>query len=338
MFLAETQEVTPLEAALTSFNDFSKGFLNGTSIFAAIPSYQSCDFQSDRMKANITQFLNIVKNITIDNYQEIINLLVPIGQDILNETVKNIPKCVAAVAETQHLTQKLFAHMTKEGYFSRAIAHATTNFGELISRGSKITGYLVSAMHLEAGFESGNLFNFVFLHDFILNPNATVLSLFKTQVSTSSEFAHGFVNGTNVFSAIPSYGSCDFATDRMKANVTQFVELAKNITQENYQEIVNQLIPIGQDILNETMKTLPKCVSAVSETQHLTQKLIAHIRKEGYIGNAFSHVVGNIGELVTRGGKIFAHLSAANHFDAGRESGSLFNFLFLHDFNATALF
>ena len=70
------------------------------------------------------------------------------------------------------------------------------------------------------------------------------------------EFAFGFINGTAILSAIPSSQTCDPLNERLISSINLFVENVKNITKQNVLSILNNLVHIGQDIIEESKVSL----------------------------------------------------------------------------------
>jgi len=312
-----------MDDVLSSFGDFAFGFFNGTNIASAIPSIQKCEIVSDRMKANFTQFINTLKNITIENYQAIINQLVPIGQDIINETLKNLPICVGAVAEVQKLTTRIISHITQEGYLSKVFSHASLNFMEVFARGSRIQGYVAAAKHFEAGIESGSMFNFLLFHDIKAIP--TVFLKLSNAKGSFADYFNGFINGTNVLSLIPSIDTCDLeGSARLAELVDKIYETLSNYT--DFSSLVKQLKNITQEIIIEINK---ECGKAAQEIRAAVGKLLSHVNKDGYKTKVISHAVMNYGTLMS----IIDDIGQAiERFEIGHHVGRMVNFVGFWDF------
>ena len=146
--------------------EFAFGFINGTAILSAIPSSQTCDPLNERLISSINLFVENVKNITKQNVLSVLTNLVHIGQDIIEESKVSLSSCPVAANETYILGQKLIAHVSESGYFSKVTTHATMNIFDIMRRVNNIQSFFTKLQHFEAGIETGQFFNFVFLHDF----------------------------------------------------------------------------------------------------------------------------------------------------------------------------
>jgi len=311
---------------LSTFNDFAKGFLNGTNVAAALPSIQKCDFINDRVKANITQFINTLKNITIENYQQIINQLVPIGQDILNETLKTLPLCVGAVAEVQNLTTRIISHITQEGYLSKIFSHASLNFMEVFARGSRIQGYVAAAKHFEAGIESGSMFNFLLFHDIKATPSVLRKLSTAKGIGAYVDMIKGFVNGSNFIALIPSIGTCDPAgSAKIEELSAKIVEAINNFT--DFSSLIKQLTNLTQEIIIELKN---ECGKAVQEYRAAVDRLLVHVRQDGYNTKAVMHAITNSQKLMELLGDIVK--ASIEEYEFGHKLGKFVNFLGFWDF------
>jgi len=332
-FLQESNAEFQIPSILSDSYDFGRGFLNGTSIMKAVPSLAACDPYSEKMNASVHLFVETLSHINAENYQEVLINATVIGRDIYDEFALTLPKCLATINETSTFSKKLISHLTQDGYAAKIIGHATQNLIEVFQRVARIQGHVSSAKHFEAGQESGLFFNFLFFHDFVLAPQPALLALFKRDAIPSQfkDFAKGFLNGTNVFAAIPSFNSCDPMTNKTKEIAQLFIETANNITFENYKTQLPKLYQIGMDLYTEIHTNIPKCSDATHEAMTLYKKLAEHVHQDGYSTKVMSHAMTNILEVFSRVSKIQDHLTNARHFNAGQETGSFHNFLFFHD-------
>jgi len=214
------------------------------------------------------------------------------------------------------------------------------NKQEIADRADRVKNFTSIEKHFESGAEAGSLFNFVFLHDFVA-PNQTFFKFFKTQkyaalpnnVTNYTDFAKGFVNGTSVLTAIPSLQQCETTSEKIEGNFVEFIYVLKNTTLSNLAESIKKAANLVGDIVNEFQDTIPKCQTAANETQVLVGKLGDHVSKDGYATGVVTHAMTNVLEVMSRTNKIQDHFKNFRHFDAGVESGSFFNFIFLHDFH-----
>jgi len=333
MFLTyahETDVSSQIASIPTSYYDFARGFINGTNVTNALPTLQTCDPVSDRMASSINLFIETLKNLTQENYQEILVKVVEIGRDIYDEFSKTLPKCLGLPHEITVLTQKLLAHVTQDGYINKIVGHVSQNIFEVFTRANTIIAQFTSAKHFEAGFESGKFLTFIFFHDFTIPQTPNVISFFQVQVNHTGfrDFGIGFVKGTNVLAAIPSANLCNPINNKTMELLQEFIDTASNITITD----IFKLITIGKAIINEIRVNIPSCQAAANETLLLAGKLSAHIHQSGYIEKVMSHATTNVFEIVTRASKIRNFISADQHFEAGQETGTIFTFIFLHDF------
>jgi len=333
MFLAAVaSDMTPREGGLSSKNDFIEGFVNGTKVFSAIPSYEKCDPVNDRVKANATQFLELIQKLSLENYQQVLNQLIAVGQDILIETTTNLPKCVSAIAETHNLTKNLINHVSKEGYLNRTILHAFSNFPEVFTRFEKIQKLLNDSLHFETGIESGSLFNFVFLHDFVNPTNSPLVFLFSNTEGneTLKDFVSGFINGTGISSLVPSIETCDIdASDKIVELISKIKQSLANFT--DLQTFAMDLVIITRELFIEVIE---KCGQAAEEMQIASHKILDHVTQTDFKKKVLIHAYNNIFELSSRISQIISHIKEGAKFNAGHESGKLVNFVGFWDFKA----
>jgi len=170
MFLSLLQETTPQIRAnpLAGVNEFALGFVNGTQILNAIPSFATCDPLNEKLVNSINLFVATLGNLTYENYQETFTALVAIGHDIYDQANISLATCPSAARETKTLVVKLGSHIAKDGYIAKIFSHATTNIADIIARVSIIQRYITTGKHFDAGVDSGSMFNFLFFHDFAL--------------------------------------------------------------------------------------------------------------------------------------------------------------------------
>jgi alkylated DNA nucleotide flippase Atl1 len=331
-FLAETNTTTQFPAVLSDAYDFTRGFVNGTNIMKAVPSLAACDPVTEKMTSSVHAFVATIQSITKDNYQEALINATAIGRDIYDEFAKALPKCLATINETDVFTHKVIAHMNETGYVAKIMSHATQNLIEVFQRVSRIQGHVSLAHHFDAGVESGSFFNFLFFHDFVLSPKFITFFTVKAKTTGYEDFATGFVNGTNVLAAIPSAASCNPDTNRTNQLADELVAAIGNITIENFMTQITVVVAAGKALINELATNVPTCMAAGKEAMTLVTKLSAHVNKSGYSEKVISHAMSNVFEMMSRFSRIQAFFTAAQHFSAGVESGSFFNFCFLHDF------
>ena len=140
--------------------EFAFGFINGTAILSAIPSSQTCDPLNERLISSINLFVENVKNITKQNVLSVLTNLVHIGQDIIEESKVSLSSCPVAANETYILGQKLIAHVSESGYFSKVTKHATVNIFDFMRRVNNIQSFLTTLQHFEAGIENWTILQF----------------------------------------------------------------------------------------------------------------------------------------------------------------------------------
>jgi len=329
-YLQETNSTVQIPSILADSYDFARGFVNGTNVMKAVPSLQACDPVTDRMVQSVAAFVSTLKNITTENYQEALINATNIGRDIYDEFAKALPKCLSTINETNVFAHKLITHIMESGYTSKILTHATQNLIEVFQRVARIQGHVSAAHHFDAGVESGSFFNFLFFHDFALLPKFLVL--IKSDVKTAQEFGKGFINGTSVMKAVPSLASCDPVNNKTIQLANDLVGAINNITFDNLMPQLQLITTIGVALAHEIATNIPTCTAAGKEAIALATKLSAHVSQSGYTEKIMSHAMTNIFEIMTRVNNIQNFIGSTQHFKAGVESGSFFNFLFLHDF------
>jgi hypothetical protein len=147
------------------------------------------------------------------------------------------------------------------------------------------------------------------------------------------EFMEGFANGTNLLAAIPNATVCGSVDPSFVQNVDALVEIARNITPQNWQQLIPQLLNQTTIVFNLSMQQATKCGKAVSESVILVQKLSAHILQDGYITKVLSHAMTSMFEIIGRVNNIADAFKNSKHREAGMHTGLLTITLLLHDFH-----
>jgi len=203
---------------------------------------------------------------------------------------------------------------------------------QIFSRSMKISTLLSSALHFEAGIESGSFFNFLFLHDFVLVPKQTFLAV-KLNEDVIGDFVKGLINGTGVLSLIPSLPKCDLEhSQKVSELIVRLGQAIQNFTEDmDFGKIVTTV----QQIVNEfTVEAQSLCGDAVKEAQVAYVKINAHISKSDWQNRAIMHVVTEFNEVIRRVTKISQMIGSAPSLDLGNEHGQLLTFLAFWDFKA----
>jgi len=254
------------------------------------------------------------------------------------EIFPQLNNCTEYAGEAQALGKIITEIIYQPDYTKKVFSHFGENLNVVSDRLAIIQSFIAYEMILAAGKEMGKLFNFIVLMNDTLKPNTTTtfLTLFKTQEFSEfswEEFIKGFINGTNLLSALPSAQTCDPYNDRVKSNLTDLITLIGNTSLFDIQTLIAKGGPLVGDIINEYVTdVIPKCVKAENETVVLYEKLAKHVSQDGYTTKIIEHAAWNVFEVINRGSNIQGFIAAEKHFEAGIESGSLFNFVFLHDF------
>jgi len=239
-----------------------------------------------------------------------------------------VPICAAgSVGETKDLYEKLAKHVSRDEYLSLIGTHAFGSYQDILAAGKRIQESFSSGNHYQSGVETGKTFNFILLHDFFFDHSGYVPS--------SKDLFFGYINGSYLLEYIPSLAVCDPVSAVLRDNVTEFIHVVKNITKDNFQEMISKLFPLGNAIFNELVDNLSSCTDIVADTTIFVQKLTAHISKDGYFNKIVSHAMSNAFPIMQSSARI---QSVALPFDLGFEVARLIDFIFLHDFDVTPKF
>ena len=153
-----------------------------------------------------------------------------------------------------------------------------------------------------------------------------------TPLTTAQQFVEGFVNGTGALNALPSYQSCHPLNETLVASVQQFVAALTNVTLENFEQELVNLVALGHDILDGVAFNYRSCPQAVNETLALGGRLLNYVSQPGYFTNVTNHLTSNLFNVISRANAIQQFLNQGNHYLAGVESGITFNYIFLYNF------
>lgn len=151
-------------------------------------------------------------------------------------------------------------------------------------------------------------------------------------LSTAQQFVEGFLSGTGASKALPSFQTCHPLNETLVNSVQQFVASLGNLTLENFEQELINLVAVGHDILNGVAYNYATCPQAVNETLALGGSLLNFVSQPGYFTNVTNHFTSNIFNVVSRANAIQQLFNQGNHYLAGYESGLTFNFVFLYYF------
>jgi hypothetical protein len=149
-------------------------------------------------------------------------------------------------------------------------------------------------------------------------------------LSSAQQFIEGFVNGTGALNSLPSYQTCHPLNETLVASVQEFVAALGNVTLENFEQELVNLVAIGHDILDGVANNYASCPQAVNETLALGANLLNFVSQPGYFTNVTNHFSANLFNVVSRANNIQQLLNQGNHYLAGVEAGNTFNFIFLY--------
>jgi hypothetical protein len=149
--------------------EFLEGLLVGSKVFEGVPDIKTCNPFDQKLIDTILSFLNFLSKVSQENWKHNILHFIAEFYDLYDRGYSNLKGCKDSLNESVDLYKRINLYINSEGYLQKILINAIQKFFNIKDMFEKTLDFLNKKESFKAGNAAGELIDYVFFFDFILN-------------------------------------------------------------------------------------------------------------------------------------------------------------------------